>query len=144
MTPRTNLDSLARVLAKHAGVSLDDIEHLVHARGVRTRDGAYMLALFGNPVRGLVVKHRQIRVTRRVSRCSQRAARELLAEADERLYEYNRSVRISCERGLGIAALNENEIVLADGGVYRYDETWRVFLRQEEREKKEERESNGD
>lgn len=142
MTPRTNLDSLARVLAKHAGVSLDDIEHLVHARGVRTRDGAYMLALFGNPVRGLVVKHRQIRITRRVSRCSQRAARELLAEADERLYEYNRSVRISCERGLGIAALNENEIVLADGGLYRYDETWRVFLRQEEREKKEE--SNGD
>ena len=128
MTPRTNLDSLARVLAKHVGVSLDDVERLVHARGVRTRDGAYMLALFGNPVQGLVVKHRQIRITRRVSRCSQRAARELLAEADERLYEYNRSVRISCERGLGIAALNENEIVLADGGVYRYDETWKVFL----------------
>lgn len=142
MTPRTNLDSLARVLAKHAGVSLDDVERLVHARGVRTRDGAYMLALFGAPVRGLVVKHRQIRITRRVSRCSQRAARELLIEADERLHEYNRSVRISCERDLGIAALNENEIVLADGGVYRYDETWRVLLRQEEREKKEE--SNGD
>lgn len=142
MTPRTNLDSLARVLAKHAGVSLDDIERLVHARGVRTRDGAYMLALFGAPVRGLVVKHRQIRVTRRVSRCSQRAARELLVEADERLHEYNRSVRISCERGLEIAAPDENEIVFADGGVYRYDETWRVFLRQEEREKKEE--SNGD
>jgi len=129
------------VLAKHTGQALDDIEHLVHARGVRTRDGAYMLALFGNPVRGLVVKHRQIRITRRVSRCSQRAARELLVEADERLREYDRSVRISCERGLGIEALNENEIVLADGGVYRYDETWRVFLRQEEREKKEE--SNG-
>lgn len=142
MTPRKNLGSLARVLAKHAGVSLDDVERLVHARGVRTRDGAYMLALFGAPVRGLVVKHRQIRITRRVSRCSQRAARELLVEADERLHEYNRSVRISCERDLGIAALNENEIVLADGGVYRYDETWRVFLRQEEREKKEE--SNGD
>lgn len=142
MTPRTNLDSLARVLAKHAGVSLDDIERLVHTRGVRTRDGAYMLALFGAPVRGLVVKHRQIRVTRRVSRCSQRAARELLVEADERLHEYNRSVRISCERGLEIAALDENEIVLADGGVYRYDETWRVFLRQEEREKKEESSGN--
>lgn len=142
MTPRTNLDIMARVLAKHAGVSLDDIERLVHARGVRTRDGAYMLALFGAPVRGLVVKHRQIRITRRVSRCSQRAARELLVEADERLHEYNRSVRINCERGLEIAALGENEIVLADGGVYRYDETWRVFLRQEEREKKKE-ESSG-
>lgn len=142
MTPRTNLDSLARVLAKHTGRALDDIEHLVHARGVRTRDGAYMLALFGNPVQGLVVKHRQIRITRRVSRCSQRAAGELLVEADERLHEYDRSVRISCEQGLRIAALNENEIVLSDGGVYRYDETWRVFLRQEEREKKEE--SNGD
>ena len=128
MTPRTNLDILARVLAKHAGVSLDDVERLVHARGVRTSDGAYMLALFGAPVRGLVVKHGQIRVTRRVSRCSQRAARELLVEADKRLREYNRSVRISCERGLGIAALNENEIVLADGGVYRYDEAWKVFL----------------
>ena len=139
---RTYEENLARVLAKHAGVSLDDVERLEHARGVRTRDGSYMLALFGNPVRGLVVKHRQIRITRRVSRCSQRAARELLVEADERLREYDRSVRISCERGQEIAALNENEIVLADGGVYRYDETWRVFLRQEGREKKEE--SNGD
>ena len=129
MTPRTNLDSLARVLAKHAGVSLDDVERLVHARGVRTRDGAYMLALFGNPVRGLVVKHRQIRITRRVSRCSQRAARELLVEADERLREYDRSVRISLERGEEIAALEENQIVLASGVVYRYDKTWRVFLR---------------
>lgn len=143
MTPRTNLDSLARVLAKHAGMSLDDIERLVHARGVRTSDGAYMLALFGNPVRGLVVKHRQIRITRRVSRCSQRAARELLVEADERLREYDRSVRISCERGLGIAALNENEIVLADGGVYRYDETWKVFLLAEPGEEEEERNNNG-
>lgn len=142
MTPRTNLDSLARVLAKHTGRSLDDVEHLEYARGVRTPDGSYMLALFGNPVRGLVVKHRQIRIIKRVSRCSQRAARELLVEADERLREYDRSVRISCERGLEIAALGENEIVLTDGGVYRYDETWRVFLRQEEREKKEE--SNGD
>lgn len=135
MTPRTNLDSLARVLAKHAGVSLDDVERLMHARGVRTRDGAYMLALFGNPVRGLVVKHRQIRITRRVSRCSQRAARELLVEADERLHEYNRSVRISLECGEQIAALEENQIVLADGGVYRYDGTWRVFLRADKEER---------
>lgn len=144
MTPRTNLDSLARVLAKHAGVSLDDVERLVHARGVRTSDGAYMLALFGNPVRGLVVKHRQIRITRRVSRCSQRAARELLVEADERLREYNRSVRISCERGLKIAALDENEIVLADGGVYRYDETWKVFLLARPGGEEEERNNDGD
>lgn len=144
MTPRTNLDSLARVLAKHAGVSLDDIERLVHARGVRTSDGAYMLALFGSPLRGLVVKHRQIRITKRVSRCSQRVARELLVEADERLREYNRSVRISCERGLRIAALGENEIVLADGGVYRYDETWKVFLLAKSGGEEEERNSNGD
>ena len=143
MTPRTNLDIMARVLAKHVGVSLDDVERLVHARGVRTRDGAYMLALFGSPLRGLVVKHRQIRITRRVSRCSQRAARELLVEADERLREYNRSVRISCERGLEIAALDENEIVLADGGVYRYDETWRVFLLAEPGGREEERNSDG-
>jgi len=143
VTPRTNLDIMARVLAKHAGVSLDDVERLVHARGVRTRDGAYMLALFGAPVRGLVVKHRQIRITRRVSRCSQRAARELLVEADERLYEYNRSVRISCERGLEIAALDENEIVLADGGVYRYDETWKVFLLAQPGGEEEERNNDG-
>lgn len=144
MTPRTNLDIMARVLAKHTGRSLDDIEHLDHARGVRTPDGAYMLALFGNPVQGLVVKHRQIRITRRVPRCSQRAARELLVEADERLREYNRSVRISCERGLRIAALGENEIVLADGGVYRYDETWKVFLLAKSGGEEEERNSNGD
>lgn len=142
MTRRTYVDSLARVLAKHAGVPLDDVERLEHARGVRTSDGAYMLALFGSPLRGLVVKHRQIRITRRVSRCSQRAARELLVEADERLREYDRSVRISCERGLGIAALNENEIVLADGGVYRYDKTWRVFLLAEPGGEEEERNSN--
>jgi hypothetical protein len=143
VTPRTNLDSLARVLAKHTGRALDDIEHLVHARGVRTRDGAYMLALFGNPVQGLVVKHRQIRITRRVSRCSQRAARELLVEADERLREYDRSVRISCERGLGVAALNENEIVLADGRVYRYDETRKAFLLVEPGGDEEERNNDG-
>ena len=144
MTRRMYVDSLARVLAKHAGVSLDDVERLEHARGVRTSDGAYMLALFGSPLRGLVVKHRQIRITRRVSRCSQRAARELLIEADERLCEYDRSVRISCERGRGIAALNENEIVLADGGVYRYDETWKVFLLAQPGGGEEERNSNGD
>ena len=143
MTPRTNLDIMARMLAKHAGVSLDDVERLVHARGVRTRDGAYMLTLFGNPVQGLVVKHRQIRITKRVSRCSQRAARELLVEADERLREYNRSVRISCEQGLEIAALGENEIVLADGGVYRYDETWKAFLLAEPGGEEGERNSNG-
>lgn len=143
MTPRTNLDIMARVLAKHAGVSLDDVERLVHARGVRTKDGAYMLALFGAPARGLVVKHRQIRITRRVSRCSQRAAWELLVEADERLREYDRSVRISCERGLRIAALNENEIVLSDGGVYRYDETWKAFLLAQPGGEEEERNSNG-
>ena len=144
MTRRPYKDIMARVLAKHAGVSLDDVERLVHARGVRTRDGAYMLALFGNPVQGLVVKHRQIRITKRVSRCSQRAARELLVEADERLREYNRSVRISCEQGLEIAALGENEIVLADGGVYRYDETWKVFLLAEPGGEEGERNSNGD
>lgn len=144
MTPRTNLDIMARVLAKHVGVALDDIERLVHARGVRTSDGAYMLALFGSPLRGLVVKHRQIRITRRVSRCSQRAARELLVEADERLHEYNRSIRISQEHGERIAALGENEIVLADGGVYRYDETWRVFLLAQPGREEEERNSNGD
>lgn len=126
---------MARVLAKHTGRSLDDIEYLDHARGVRTSDGAYMLALFGNPVRGLVVKHRQIRITRRVSRCSQRAARELLVEADERLREYDRSVRISLERGEEIAALEENQIVLASGVVYRYDKTWRVFLRVDKEER---------
>ena len=135
MTPRTNLDIMARVLAKHAGVSLDDVEHLEHARGVRTSDGAYMLALFGSPLRGLVVKHRQIRITRRVSRCSQRAARELLVEADERLREYDRSVRISLECGEQIAALEENRIVLASGVVYQFDETWRVFLRVDKEER---------
>ena len=135
MTRRPYKDIMARVLAKHTGWSLDDIEHLEHARGVRTSDGAYMLALFGNPVRGLVVKHRQIRITRRVSRCSQRAARELLVEADERLREYDRSVRISLERGEEIAALEENQIVLASGVVYRYDKTWRVFLRVDKEER---------
>ena len=94
-------------------------------------------------MRGLVVKHRQIRITRRVSRCSQRAARELLVEADERLREYDRSVRISCERGLRIAELNENEIVLADGGVYRYDETWKVFLPAQPGGEEEERNNDG-
>lgn len=142
MTRRSDVDVMARALAKHAGRALDDIEYLDHARGVRTSDGAYMMALFGSPVRGLVVKHRQIRVTRGLRRLSRRAVEELLVEADERLQEYNRSIRISQERGERIAALNENEIVLASGGVYRYDETWKVFLPTEEREKKEE--NNGD
>lgn len=127
MTPRTNLDSLSRVLAKHAGVSLDDIERLVHARGVRTRDGAYMLALFGTPVRGLVVKRRQIRITRRVSRCSQQAARELLIEADRRFEAYWAAVNVCHARAQWIVALNENEIVLSNGRTLRYDEAWKVF-----------------
>lgn len=127
MTPRTNLDIMARVLAKHTGVSLDDVERLVHARGVRTRDGAYMLALFGNPVRGLVVKRRQIRITRRLSRCSQQAARELLIEADQRFEAYWAAVNVCHARAQWIVALNENEIVLSNGRTLRYDEAWKVF-----------------
>lgn len=127
MTPRTNLDIMARVLAKHAGVSLDDVERLVHARGVRTRDGAYMLALFGSPLRGLVVKHRQIRIIKRVSRCSQRAARELLVEADRRFEAYWAAVKVCHARAQWIVALNENEIVLSNGRTLRYDEAWKVF-----------------
>ena len=143
MTRRPYKDIMARALAKHTGRSLDDIEHLEHARGVRTKDGSYTVALFGAPVRGLVVKHRQIRVTRNLKHLSTADAEDLLAEADERLREYNRSVRISCERGLEIEALNENEIVLADGGVYRYDETWKVFLLAPPEGKEEER-NDGD
>lgn len=142
MTRRPYKDIMARVLAKHVGVSLDDIERLEHARGVRTSDGAYILALFGAPVRGLVVKHRQIRIVRNLRHLSASDVEDLLIEADERLREYNRSIRISQERGERIAALGENEIVLANGGVYRYDETWKVFLLAEEREKKEENNGN--
>lgn len=127
MTPRTNQDSLARVLAKHAGVSLDDIERLVHARGVRTRDGAYMLALFGSPVRGLVVKHRQIRVTRNLKHLSTADAEDLLAEADRRFDAYWAAVNVCHARAQWIVALKENEIVLSSDRVLRYDETWKVF-----------------
>lgn len=127
MTPRTNLDILARVLAKHAGVSLDDVERLVHARGVRTKDGAYMLALFGNPVKGLVVKHRQIRVTRSLRRLSAADVKDLLVEADRRFEAYWAAVGVCHARALWIEALKENEIVLSSGRVLRYDEAWRAF-----------------
>ena len=127
MTPRTNLDIMARVLAKHAGVSLDDVERLVHARGVRTRDGAYMLALLGNPVKGLVVKHRQIRVTRNLGRLSTADVEDLLAEADQRFEAYWAAVGVAYARALWIVALKENEIVLSNGRVLRYDEAWKVF-----------------
>lgn len=127
MTPRTNLDIMARVLAKHAGVSLDDVERLVHARGVRTRGGAYMLALFGNPVQGLVVKHRQIRVTRSLRRLSTADVEDLLAEADRRFDAYWAAVNVSLELAQWIVALNENEIVLSNGRTLRYDEALRAF-----------------
>ena len=127
MTPRTNLDIMARVLAKHAGVSLDDVERLVHARGVRTRDGAYMLALFGNPVQGLVVKHRQIRVTRNLGRLSTADVEDLLAEADQRFDAYWAAVNVCHARALWVVALKENEIVLSSGRALRYEEAWKVF-----------------
>ena len=91
MTRRPYKDIMARVLAKHAGVSLDDIEYLDHARGVRTRDGSYTVALYGAPVRGLVVKHRQIRVTRGLKSLAVQDVEDLLAEADLRFEAY-------CER----------------------------------------------
>lgn len=127
MTPRTNLDIMARVLAKHAGVSLDDVEHLDHARGVRTPDGSYILALFGAPVRGLVVKHRQIRVTRGLRRLSTADVEDLLAEADRRFEAYWAAVNVCHARAQWIVALNENEIVLSNGRTLRYDEAWKVF-----------------
>ena len=127
MTPRTNLDIMARVLAKHAGVSLDDVERLVHARGVRTRDGAYMLALFGSPLRGLVVKHRQIRITRSLRRLSTADVEDLLAEADRRFDAYWTAVNVCHARAQWIVALNENEIVLSNGRTLRYDEALRAF-----------------
>ena len=127
MTPRTNLDIMARALAKHTGRSLDDVERLVHARGVRTRDGAYMLALFGAPVRGLVVKHRQIRVTRSLRRLSAADVEDLLAEADRRFDAYWAAVGVCYARALWIVALKENEIALSNGRVLRYDEAWKVF-----------------
>lgn len=118
---------MARVLAKHAGVSLDDVERLVHARGVRTKDGAYTLALFGNPVRGLVVKHRQIRVTRNLKHLSTADAEDLLAEADRRFEAYWAAVNVCHARAQWIVALNENEIILSGDRVLRYDEAWKVF-----------------
>lgn len=127
MTPRTNLDIMARVLAKHAGVSLDDVERLAHTRGVRAKDGSYMLALFGNPVRGLVVKHRQIRVTRGLRSLSASDVEDLLAEADRRFDAYWAAVNICHARAQWIAALNENEIVLSSGRTLHYDEVWKVF-----------------
>ena len=127
MTRRPYKDNMARVLAKHEGVSLDDIEHLVHARGVRTPDGSYMLALFGNPVRGLVVKHRQIRVTRNLKHLSASDVEDLLKEADRRFDAYWAAVNVSLELAQWIVALNENEIVLSGGRVLRYDEALRVF-----------------
>lgn len=124
---RTYVGTLARVLAKHAGVSLDDIEHLDHARGVRTRDGSYLMALFGRPVRGLVVKHRQIRVTRNLKSPSASDAEELLAEADQRFDAYWAAVNVCHARAQWIVALNENEIVLSNGRTLRYDEALRAF-----------------
>ena len=127
MTPRTNLDIMARALAKHAGVSLDDVERLVHARGVRTKDGAYMLALFGAPVRGLVVKRRQIRVTRNLGRLSTADVEDLLVEADRRFDAYWAAVGVCHARAQWIVALKENEIVLSSGRALRYEEAWKVF-----------------
>lgn len=118
---------MARVLAKHTGRALDDIERLVHARGVRTKDGAYTVALFGSPIRGLVVKHRQIRVTRNLRSLSVSDVEELLKEADRRFEAYRAAVRVSIELAQWITALNENEIVLSSGRTLRYDEAWRAF-----------------
>lgn len=127
MTRRPYKDIMARVLAKHAGVSLDDIERLEHAHGVRTRDGAYMLALFGAPVRGLVVKHRQIRIVRSLRSLSVADVEDLLTEADQRFEAYWAAVNVSHALAQWIVALKENEIVLSNGRVLRYDETWKVF-----------------
>lgn len=127
MTRRTYVDSLARALAKHTGRSLDDIEHLEHARGVRTPDGSYILALFGAPVRGLVVKHRQIRVTRGLKHLSASDVEDLLTEADRHFEAYWAAVNVCHARAQWIVALNENEIVLSNGRTLRYDEAWKVF-----------------
>lgn len=127
MTRRPYKDIMARVLAKHTGRALDDIERLVHARGVRTKDGAYTAALFGPPIRGLVVKHRQIRVTRNLRSLSVSDVEELLKEADRRFEAYWAAVNVSLELAQWIVALNENEIVLSSGRTLRYDEAWRAF-----------------
>ena len=127
MTRRPYKDIMARELAKHTGRSLDDVEHLEHARGVHTRDGAYILALFGNPVKGLVVKHRQIRITRNLKHLSASDVEDLLAEADRRFEAYWAAVNVCHTRAQWIVALNENEIVLSNGRTLRYDEAWKVF-----------------
>lgn len=127
MTPRPYKDIMARALAKHTGRSLDGIEHLEHARGVRTPDGSYMLALFGSPLRGLVVKHRQIRVTRNLKHLSASDVEDLLKEADRRFEAYWAAVNVCHARAQWITALNENEIVLSNGRTLRYDEAWKVF-----------------
>ena len=127
MTRRPYKDIMARALAKHTGRSLDDVERLVHTRGVRTSDGSYILALFGNPVRGLVVKHRQIRVTRGLRRLSTADVEDLLTEADRRFEAYWAAVNVCHARAQWIVALNENEIVLSNGRTLRYDEAWKVF-----------------
>lgn len=127
MTRRPYKDIMARVLAKHTGVSLDDVEHLEHARGVRTRDGSYMLALFGSPLRGLVIKHRQIRVTRGLKSLSVSDVEELLTEADRHFEAYWAAVNVCHARAQWIVALKENEIVLSNGRTLRYDEALRAF-----------------
>lgn len=127
MTRKPYKDIMARVLAKHAGVSLDDIERLDHARGVRTKDGAYTVALFGAPVRGLVVKHRQIRVTRGLKSLAVADVEDLLVEADKRLDAYWTAVNVSLALAQWVVALEENEIVLSSGRTLHYDETWKVF-----------------
>ena len=127
MTRRPYKDIMARALAKHTGRSLDDVERLVHTRGVRTSDGSYMLALFGNPVRGLVVKHRQIRVTRGLRSLSVSDVEELLTEADRHFEAYWAAVNVCHARAQWIVALKENEIVLSNDRVLRYDEALRAF-----------------
>lgn len=127
MTRRPYKDIMARVLAKHTGRSLDDIEHLDHARGVRTKDGSYTVAPFGATVRGLVVKHRQIRVTRNLRSMSASDVEDLLTEADRRFEAYWAAVNVCHARAQWIVALNENEIVLSNGRTLRYDEALRAF-----------------
>lgn len=127
MTRRPYKDIMARVLAKHTGRALDDIEHLDHAHGVRTPDGSYVVALFGAPVRGLVVKHRQIRVTRNLRSLSVQGVEDLLAEADRRFEAYWTAVNVSLALAQWISTLKENEIVLSNGRTLRYDEAWKVF-----------------
>lgn len=127
MTRRPYKDIMARVLAKHTGRSLDDVEHLEHARGVRTPDGSYILALYGSPLRGLVVKHRQIRVTRSLKHLSASDVEDLLTEADRHFEAYWAAVNVCHARAQWIVALKENEIVLSNDRVLRYDEALRAF-----------------